>query len=173
MNTAERLQLVERFSPSHALGEFSEPSLKLVRVPEQAAEATSFHKGNGSPPGWGSVAARQHRDRSPASGHPRPQLEQCGNRDQRDRGGRHDQVGGAQRGVSLEQVVEIGGVCGHAIDDRLPHPERVVLDQPVHGPGYMEAMIALPAWGDWRADALNETWVVPEDEADWPTVLTA
>jgi len=39
--------------------------------------------------------------------------------------------------------------------------------------GYMEAMIALPAWADWRADALNETWVVPEDEADWPTVLTA
>ena len=39
--------------------------------------------------------------------------------------------------------------------------------------GYMEAMIALPAWVDWRADALNETWVVPEDEADWPTVLTA
>ena len=39
--------------------------------------------------------------------------------------------------------------------------------------GYMEAMMALPAWGEWRAAALQETWIVPEDEADWPTVLTA
>ncbi len=39
--------------------------------------------------------------------------------------------------------------------------------------GYMEAMMALPAWGQWRAAALQETWIVPEDEADWPTVLTA
>lgn len=39
--------------------------------------------------------------------------------------------------------------------------------------GYMEAMMALPAWAEWRAGALKETWIVPEDEADWPTVLTA
>ena len=39
--------------------------------------------------------------------------------------------------------------------------------------GYMEAMMALPAWAEWRAAALQETWIVPEDEADWPTVLTA
>ena len=39
--------------------------------------------------------------------------------------------------------------------------------------GYMEAMMALPAWAEWRAAALKETWIVPEDEADWPTVLTA
>jgi glutathione S-transferase len=39
--------------------------------------------------------------------------------------------------------------------------------------GYMEAMMALPAWGQWRKGALAETWIVPEDEADWPTVLTA
>ena len=38
---------------------------------------------------------------------------------------------------------------------------------------YMDAMMALPAWAEWRAGALKETWVVPEDEADWPTVLTA
>lgn len=25
----------------------------------------------------------------------------------------------------------------------------------------------------WRAGALAESWIVPEDEADWPTVLTA
>ena len=39
--------------------------------------------------------------------------------------------------------------------------------------GYMETMMALPAWAEWRAGALKETWIVPEDEADWPTVLTA
>ena len=39
--------------------------------------------------------------------------------------------------------------------------------------GYMEAMMALPAWGQWRKAALAETWIVPEDEADWPEVLTA
>ena len=37
----------------------------------------------------------------------------------------------------------------------------------------MDAMMALPAWAAWRADALKETWIVPEDEVDWPTVLTA
>ena len=36
---------------------------------------------------------------------------------------------------------------------------------------YMDAVMALPAWGDWRAAALKETWVLPEDEVDWPTVL--
>ena len=39
--------------------------------------------------------------------------------------------------------------------------------------GYMDAMMALPAWAEWRAAALKETWIVPEDEVDWPTVLTA
>ena len=37
---------------------------------------------------------------------------------------------------------------------------------------YMEAMTALPAWAEWRNGALAESWIVPEDEADWPTVLT-
>jgi glutathione S-transferase len=36
---------------------------------------------------------------------------------------------------------------------------------------YMDAMMALPAWSEWRAAALKETWVLPEDEPDWPTVL--
>jgi glutathione S-transferase len=36
---------------------------------------------------------------------------------------------------------------------------------------YMTAVMALPAWAEWRAAALQETWVLPEDEVDWPTVL--
>ena len=38
---------------------------------------------------------------------------------------------------------------------------------------YMNTIMALPAWGEWRKGALAESWIVPEDEADWPTVLTA
>jgi glutathione S-transferase len=37
--------------------------------------------------------------------------------------------------------------------------------------GYIEAMMALPAWAEWRAAAVKEPWVLPEDEVDWPTVL--
>jgi glutathione S-transferase len=36
---------------------------------------------------------------------------------------------------------------------------------------YMGAVMALPAWGEWRAAALKEPWVLAEDEVDWPTVL--
>ncbi|HKN10154.1 MAG TPA: glutathione S-transferase family protein [Pseudomonadota bacterium] len=36
---------------------------------------------------------------------------------------------------------------------------------------YMQAVMALPAWGEWRAAALAEAWVLPEDEVDWPVVL--
>ena len=35
---------------------------------------------------------------------------------------------------------------------------------------YMEAVMALPAWAEWREAALKETWVLSEDEVDWPTV---
>jgi glutathione S-transferase len=35
---------------------------------------------------------------------------------------------------------------------------------------YMDAVMALPAWREWYAAALNETWVLAEDEVDWPTV---
>jgi glutathione S-transferase len=35
---------------------------------------------------------------------------------------------------------------------------------------YMEAMMALPAWREWHAAALRESWVLAEDEVDWPTV---
>jgi glutathione S-transferase len=37
--------------------------------------------------------------------------------------------------------------------------------------GYMDVMMALPAWSEWRIAALKEPWVLPEDEPDWPTVL--
>jgi glutathione S-transferase len=36
---------------------------------------------------------------------------------------------------------------------------------------YMNAVMALPAWHEWRAAALKEPWVLPEDEPDWPQVL--
>jgi glutathione S-transferase len=35
---------------------------------------------------------------------------------------------------------------------------------------YMEVMMALPAWSEWRSAALKEPWVLPEDEPDWPMV---
>jgi glutathione S-transferase len=36
---------------------------------------------------------------------------------------------------------------------------------------YMDAVMALPAWREWTDAALKETWVLPEDEVDWPQVL--
>jgi glutathione S-transferase len=38
---------------------------------------------------------------------------------------------------------------------------------------YMDAVMALPAWAEWKAAALEEPWVLPEDEPDWPIVLRA
>ena len=37
--------------------------------------------------------------------------------------------------------------------------------------GYMAAVMALPAWGEWRTAARSESWVLPHDEVDWPEVL--
>ena len=39
--------------------------------------------------------------------------------------------------------------------------------------GYMDAVMALPAWAEWRHAAVKEPWVLAEDEPDWPTVLRA
>jgi glutathione S-transferase len=36
---------------------------------------------------------------------------------------------------------------------------------------YMRAMMALPAWSEWRDAARREPWVLPHDEVDWPQVL--
>ncbi len=35
---------------------------------------------------------------------------------------------------------------------------------------YMEAMMALPAWKEWRAAALKEPWVMQHNEPDWPNM---
>jgi glutathione S-transferase len=31
---------------------------------------------------------------------------------------------------------------------------------------YMEAVLSLPAWAEWRAAAAKEPWVLPHDEVD-------
>jgi glutathione S-transferase len=36
---------------------------------------------------------------------------------------------------------------------------------------YMAAVMALPAWAEWKGAALKEPWVLPHDEVDWPTVF--
>jgi glutathione S-transferase len=36
---------------------------------------------------------------------------------------------------------------------------------------YMRAVMALPAWHEWRDAARRETWALAEDEVDWPQVL--
>jgi glutathione S-transferase len=36
---------------------------------------------------------------------------------------------------------------------------------------YMDAIMALPAWAEWKAAGVKEPWVLPEDEPDWPKVL--
>jgi glutathione S-transferase len=35
---------------------------------------------------------------------------------------------------------------------------------------YMAAVMALPAWAEWREAARRETWVLPHDEVDWPQI---
>ena len=35
---------------------------------------------------------------------------------------------------------------------------------------YMDAMMALPAWREWRDAALKEPWVTRGNEPDWPLV---
>jgi glutathione S-transferase len=35
---------------------------------------------------------------------------------------------------------------------------------------YMRAMMALPAWDQWREAARREPWVLAQDEVDWPQV---
>ena len=36
---------------------------------------------------------------------------------------------------------------------------------------YKEAVMALPAWTEWRAAALKEPWIMANGEPDWPVVL--
>jgi glutathione S-transferase len=35
---------------------------------------------------------------------------------------------------------------------------------------YMRAMMAPPAWREWRDAARREPWVLPHDEVDWPEI---
>src|SRR5207247_877722 len=48
----------------------------------------------------------------------------------------------------------------------------VTYDVDVSAPvkAYMQAMIVLPGWQEWRRAALRETWVIPKFENDWPKV---
>jgi len=39
------------------------------------------------------------------------------------------------------------------------------------GQSYMRAIMALPAWLEWRDAARREPWVLAQDEVDWPDVL--
>jgi glutathione S-transferase len=36
---------------------------------------------------------------------------------------------------------------------------------------YMKAMMSLPAWSEWEKSALEESWILPRGEIDWPNVL--
>jgi glutathione S-transferase len=51
------------------------------------------------------------------------------------------------------------------------HTYAVEVGEPSHA--YMDAVMALPAWREWKEAALKEPWVLPYDEPDWPTVLRA
>src|SRR5262249_22192755 len=39
-----------------------------------------------------------------------------------------------------------------------------------HSRRYMDAVMALPAWNEWRAAGLQGKWILKEDEPDWPVV---
>jgi glutathione S-transferase len=36
---------------------------------------------------------------------------------------------------------------------------------------YMDTVMRLPAWAEWKKAALVEPWVLAKDEPDWPAVL--
>ena len=48
--------------------------------------------------------------------------------------------------------------------------ETYAIDVAAPVQAYMQAMIALPAWAEWRRAALREPWVIPTFEYDWPEV---
>jgi len=48
--------------------------------------------------------------------------------------------------------------------------ETYAIDVSAPVAAYMQAMIALPAWQEWRRAALRETWVIRKFEYDWPDV---
>ena len=48
--------------------------------------------------------------------------------------------------------------------------ETYAIDLAAPAMAYAEAMIALPAWREWRRAALMENWVIAKFEYDWPNV---
>jgi glutathione S-transferase len=48
--------------------------------------------------------------------------------------------------------------------------ETYMVDVAAPVAAYMQAMIALPAWQEWRRAALKETWAIAKFEPDWPSV---
>jgi glutathione S-transferase len=48
------------------------------------------------------------------------------------------------------------------------HTYAVEVDGAAHD--YIRAVMALPAFSEWRQAALREPWVLPHDEVDWPQV---
>jgi len=48
--------------------------------------------------------------------------------------------------------------------------ETYAIDVSAPVAAYMQAVIALPAWAEWRRAALRETWVIRKFEYDWPDV---
>lgn len=49
--------------------------------------------------------------------------------------------------------------------------ETYAIDVGAVATAYMRAIVSLPAWNEWRRAALEESWVLPSNEVDWPTVL--
>jgi glutathione S-transferase len=39
--------------------------------------------------------------------------------------------------------------------------------------GYMETIMALPAYAEWKSAGIQEPWILEQDEPDWPVVLRA
>jgi glutathione S-transferase len=51
------------------------------------------------------------------------------------------------------------------------HTYGVSVDETTRG--YMKAIMALPAWNEWRGAALKEPWIMKGNEPDWPLVRGA
>ena len=72
-----------------------------------------------------------------------------------DEGGAHFETAGSLRG-------------GRQVFVSMKFPAGIKVGGPART--YMEAVMALPAWQEWRTAALKEPWVLPKDEPDWPQV---
>jgi glutathione S-transferase len=48
------------------------------------------------------------------------------------------------------------------------HTYAVEVDDVAHD--YMRTVMALPAWSEWLQAAVRESWILPNNEVDWPQV---